>query len=656
LATRGAGSSEPLSRDTTDDARALNRRVEVWVTPRGPVAKVTRVVRRVESREAAAPEWRPARTDLELRRFAKVRTLKQSASEVTFQEKDRVSLGPSALVVIYDSPAVTATKKRELADVEIEKGSVFASLAAKEGRTLAVGTKSGRIEVESKRTRIDVSKSRKQSAVSVYEGRSTVSAKGKAVSVIEGFGTRVREGQAPEEPRPLPLAPEWQTPSPKVVFAGEPLELAWTEAPGTDRVEVQIAEVHDRAGEHPFRMWRVRGGKTTGGRARAGAYWLRLVAMDERSVAGVPGRPLSLVSLAPPQHPGQEPAPVTRGVAHAKWPGLLELPVPPGLRLRVGTTSSTRSITLTALRPGLTELPLEVATATGAPIARTVLRLRVPTSTLTLVSSEVIDASHVRVKVRVRSGRDHAVDALELVAGDVPAASSRLVASATIAAVLRECFCEVPKTAAAMTERSGAEYEAIVALSDEALARAVDGRVPIRIYERRAGLATELFVAAPAVPRRGEGRSSGVQAGLHFGSLVDGDDAPRFYGALELGLRLGFAERFTLDAGAEAGLRRRWIDGVKVDVVPIVFRAAVGATFGAPRIYAGGGVGLRFAGDDAGTGAALLGLAGAAYAYRHFELGVEARYEAHGTHRDVDLGGVGLGVVLRAGTWDVVGD
>lgn len=332
-----------IARDSTEDARALNRRVEVWVTPRSRrEGDAHRSARRV-SRGRDAPEWRPARTDLELRRYAKVRTMKQSASEVTFfQEQDRVTLGPSALVVIYDSPMTTASR-RNLADVEIEKGSVFASLAAREEDVVRSQCRRSRVAStsESKRTRIDVSKTKKQSAIAVYEGRSTVSAKGKTVSVVEGFGTRVREGQVPEEPRPLPKkSPEdaepegrlrGRAPRPRVDRRARHRSRR-----GADR------QLDDRAGEHPFRMWRVRGGQTTGGRARAGAYWLRLVAIPQRPRCAWPSARArrARTAAAPGRGAGAE---NHARLVRPKWPGLLELPVPPGLRLRVGTESSTRA-------------------------------------------------------------------------------------------------------------------------------------------------------------------------------------------------------------------------------------------------------------------------------------------------------------------------
>jgi hypothetical protein len=143
ILVRGAGSAEPLSAAATPEARALNRRVEVWVTPQRPVAAVTRVHRKVQSREAAAPAWQAARVGQALRRQAKVRTEQASSSEVTFQSTDKVQLGPEALVVIYEDPGQTRRARTDVGDVEVEQGTIFAALAARPGqdRALEVGSR-----------------------------------------------------------------------------------------------------------------------------------------------------------------------------------------------------------------------------------------------------------------------------------------------------------------------------------------------------------------------------------------------------------------------------------------------------------------------------------------------------------------------------------
>ncbi|MEM7677795.1 MAG: OmpA family protein, partial [Myxococcota bacterium] len=147
LQVEGVGSREPLTTEQTQTARAMNRRVEVWVTPRGPVARVGRIQRRVEAREPAAPDWRQARRNQALRRLARIRTLAESSSEILFPKDDRVTMGPKALAVVYGTPSATRRARRAVSDVELEEGSLFAALAKREGRSMQIAARTGQVRV-----------------------------------------------------------------------------------------------------------------------------------------------------------------------------------------------------------------------------------------------------------------------------------------------------------------------------------------------------------------------------------------------------------------------------------------------------------------------------------------------------------------------------
>src|SRR5205085_5438779 len=99
LQTQGAGSSERLAGDDTAEAHALNRRVELWVSPGAPVARLTWMQREVELREPLGTAWSKAEPRAALRRYVELRTAGDSAAEVTVEAgpPSKLSLGPASL-------------------------------------------------------------------------------------------------------------------------------------------------------------------------------------------------------------------------------------------------------------------------------------------------------------------------------------------------------------------------------------------------------------------------------------------------------------------------------------------------------------------------------------------------------------------------------
>ncbi len=663
LRTRGAGSAEPISKAGDEAARRLNRRVEVWVTPQRPVAEVTRVRRKVLSKEAAAVKWRGARLGQALRRLARVRTEKASASEVTFRSKDRVQLGPQALVVIHDSPRRTRRAKSEVADVQVEQGTIFAAMAAKD-RTLEVETKPARISVRSKRTRIDVrskrarrakraKKKKKVSTLSVFEGRSEVAAQGHSVLVKQGFGTRVKEGERPEPPRPLPLAPTWSTRNPVVGFEGQPIHLAWGRAPGVNEIEVQLGLHDDPEVQLPHQLWRVKGDETHGGQAQEGLYHLRLVGVDERDISGAPGPSLKMLSLPVPEDAGGKALQVSGRRIRLRVPGRLQFP-----QLRMGTLSSTTSSTAlaaTLIRPGLHTLPF--VAKVGGVVVQDALQVWVDTATLTaeIGVEEVAGASQTVVTFQVKTAAGPVSD-LQWVAGIVPEPTPRLGGKAGQALPLVDCQCSAPPEASSVQALGDGRYRWVLSNAQAVLTNSVT----VRLYEARGRMATE-FDAPVVSARRGHGiaREASVKhgwfAGLRMGILVDHAEAPSAQLSAELGYRLELGRGLELDFSVEGGGLGRSIQGQPVKAFPFLARAAFGLDLGAPHVYAGGGGGVRVLSPGPDVAPAGIGFMGVGYRFGPSEVILEAAYQyvGHAFDADEELAGWTMVVGYRLGSFNV---
>lgn len=660
LLVQGAGSAVPLSREDSDAARQLNRRVEVWVTPQYPVAEVTRVQRDVQSKEAAAVQWTGARVGQALRRLARVRTEKASASEVTFRSQDKVQLGPEALVVIHDTPSRSRINKAEVVDVEVEQGTIFAAMAAKD-RSLEVRTRPSRVSVRSKRTRVDVRRragvakqSKQVSTVSVFDGRSDVAAQGKTVSVKEGYGTRVKEGEAPEPARPLPLPPTWATRDPWVGFEGQPVNLAWTRAPGVEAVEVQLGLHDDPEVKSPHQLWRVNGDQTQGGRATAGLYHMRLVGVDERDISGAPGRALRLVSLPVPVDEAGVPLPVSGRRVRLTKPGILSMGGL-GVGTLSSTTSSTAAVVGTFIRPGLHTLPFVLSA--GEVKVQDSLQVWVDTATLTAqVGAPVVagDRSRTEITFTVATASG-AVDGLQWTAGVVPEPTRRLAVPAPGARALLDCQCGSPPGASRVEALGAGRYRWVL---DRALP-SVTSSVTVRLYEARGRLAAELAVPIADVARARPGESaddkSGLFVGARVGALVSHSDAPTAEFSAELGYRLALGRGLEVDLSVEGGWLGRAVAGQKVNAFPVLARASLGLDLGAPRVYAGGGGGLRFTDPGPDLAGAAVAFVGVGYRFSHSEVLLEGAYRMVGQvdAAPEELAGWAVIVGYRWGTFRV---
>lgn len=645
LQTEGVGSADPLVSGTTDEARRTNRRVEVWVTPQGAVARVAKVERKVLSKEAAAPQWRDARVDMPLRRLAQVRTLKQSSSEIRFERRDHIALGPEALVVIFGSPTKTQRSRRSVKDVEVKRGSIFASLAEREGRTLGVETGAGRYAVQSKKARIDVRRRKKKkkraSTVSVFAGRSSVTNRGRTVHVKEGYGTRVEEGRPPEPPRPLPLPPEWTAVSPLEVFAGEEVELAWTNASGVVGAEVQVGLQGDPDAARPVQLDEVTGDRKTTTFRRSGIYYVRIAGIDDRGVRGAPSVARRIVVLERPR------ADALSGDGAKSGPRRVRIAAPRGAALKVGAQTSSVAVERVLIRPGRHVLPYTI-TATAGDVATGKYTFDVAPMQVRLQAEAQPGAEVERHVVRLEvTSAGTPVEGLRFVAAPVaaPTASLRVPMGAT--STLAACVCGAPEGALALVDEGRGVYRAEVSLPSSRRRETI-----LRIVEPRGPVGMEVPIPPPRVvavappPPRRDGLFIGASGGATLGHA----DAPSPLVWIEAGARWRLAESGDLDLLASGGWTSRSED---VHAFPILGRAALSYVFGAARLFAGVGGGVRFA-SPSDTAPAFAAFGGLGYAVgAHGELRVEGGYYGLGRTPEVDeeLAGFGLTVGYRVGSW-----
>ena len=364
-----AGEYQLLDVRQTSAADALNRRVEIWVATRNaprfsPPAWVSWIHRDVQTQKSKEPEWRAAELNQPLNALDRVRTLQQSAGELTFRNLDRLRLSSDALVVIYRDPArPKQTKRPLLEDVRLEQGALLARVA-EEDRRLRVRSPTARVDVTSKRTRVEHSPRHRASTVSVYQGRARVAAAGERVGVQRGFGTRIKQGQKPETPTPLPAPPEWLNSNPVVVIGDRTPPLALRRTATASIAIVQLSR-RERGRERVIRRLISSEDFVQLTSLAPGRYGLQLQSQDAKRIVGAEGPARPLVVLPPRTVTATlgaaEPPTWDRledGTIALSAPGVVEIAVPEGIVL-TSTHGQVRRGTwrVEAGRPGRFEFP-----------------------------------------------------------------------------------------------------------------------------------------------------------------------------------------------------------------------------------------------------------------------------------------------------------
>ncbi len=650
LQVEGAGSREPLTEETTEAGRARNRRVEVWVTPRGPVARIGRVQRRVQAREPAAPKWRRAQPKQALRRLSRVRTLSNSSSEIRFPRDDLVTLGPNALAVVFGSPAATRKSRRATADIELEEGSLFAALAKREGRIIDIQARSSRVRVRSLRTRVSAQKQRQRTTVAVYDGESEVESAGERVTVPRGFGTLVKDGQPPEPPRRLPAPPQWKRTEVIFRIEGEPTELTWRAAPSAVATELQLGVGNDVKVLRPVLLTRVQG-STTSADVSPGMYAARLASIDDRDLVGVASAPRPIIVLPRPTLDDGD-APLHRASPteplRLPRPGIVRFAAPPKSLLSVGGRSSTVAVALELFASRTVVLGLKATD--GGPTRYIPLELVVPTQRVKAsIGTPTIEdgRQHIPIELLVVDEMGQGVEGLEFQVGPLAAATDRLSTGTEDGSVLAPCQCRVPPETTPATALGGGRYA-------WTLTSSVGDPVPstVRFYTDNGTRAVETPLPTSIVDTLAESavRRPRVRPGLfattHAGTWLGTSDDPVFQLSLGFGGQIPVERRLAVDVWALARWFEREDGNDTINVVPLTARVALRYTDLVPQLYIGGGAGVRL-GDPSvepvgeAFGGVLLPLS-------VIDLDIEASYAAAGSTDNIDeLAGWGLRVGLR---------
>jgi len=176
-----------------------------------PEARLNWLKRRVRAQPPRSLDWLPAQENMNLWRQYKVETGDDSAAHIVFEDESDLRLRENALLVIYGGSARrTRTERQEKTRVVLEHGTIRGGLASLDGdpEPMEVETPSGVVELLA--TMAQVQAAAERSALSVYEGRATLTAEGAKVEVPEGFGAVVERGQPPRPPRRLPAVPGWR--------------------------------------------------------------------------------------------------------------------------------------------------------------------------------------------------------------------------------------------------------------------------------------------------------------------------------------------------------------------------------------------------------------------------------------------------------------
>ena len=310
--------------------------------PAGPLAWVSWIFNDVEHKAFQSTDWQSAQLEMPLKKLDQVRTLDRSAGEITFRSLDRLRLESNALVSIYRDRDPPSPNRKRIDDVVLEEGALLARLRS-EDRQLRLQSPAAVVDLASTETRVQHSRQRDASTVAVYAGRARVRAQGESVRVDRGFGTRVKRGERPEVPTPLPAPPSWSDAEPIVAFQHQPPVLRWRSDNETSTAIVELTRATDE-NRRIIRRLAADGGTTRIDGLAPGVFEALLRTQDAKGIVGPQGPRRAIVVLPNPAEaePQTEPVDVSavqpavspgRATLRLSEPGSMTLEIPEGVAL-----------------------------------------------------------------------------------------------------------------------------------------------------------------------------------------------------------------------------------------------------------------------------------------------------------------------------------
>jgi phage tail protein X len=262
-----------------------------------PDAQLTTVRNHVE---VLTPESKEGKPNDPLFRGNRVSTQDQSAADVTFRDETQVKLGERTLVIILGDAKGAAQK---LAPGDVQTTLVTGNLRAfmpstRRAAPATVVTDAAKVRMFSGETQVSADPA-KTTRLAVYQGSSTIDARGKTREVAKGYGSKAENGKQPTVPRLLPPATVFNVAPPLVVHdQGAPKVIAEYDIPrSAANADVHVAEWHVQVAHDGIFLDVVADTKAPGAVKKlelqvpgAGRYYVRISAIDQDGFEGPFGR------------------------------------------------------------------------------------------------------------------------------------------------------------------------------------------------------------------------------------------------------------------------------------------------------------------------------------------------------------------------------
>lgn len=268
IAERFYGSPRRYDRihDHNPDLGALPHRLRPGTVLRLPLpretgadATVTDARGRVRRQLPTDPDWDGARIGDELRTGSRVSTGERSSAELTFRASTVAAIREETLVIVHGGSVERV--RDEGSHAVLREGSMLSRLSSLSGGApLVVETPTAEISVGTGEASVHVMQTSGDTSVSVHATPGGASARvrgtgaaGGEVEVPTGSGSRIRRGERPAPPRPLPAAPAWSAGGPRsflgvfpgATTGGGTVSGSWLGVEGAVRYRVEIARRED---------------------------------------------------------------------------------------------------------------------------------------------------------------------------------------------------------------------------------------------------------------------------------------------------------------------------------------------------------------------------------------------------------------------------